>query len=102
MFGIDDAIAAALKIVDKVIPDPQAKAAAALEIMRLKQAGDFKELDASLASAQQQTDINKIEATNASVWVSGWRPGIGWTCGAALAYAFILQPFLISIVLVTQ
>ena len=32
-----------------------------------------------------------------SIYVSGWRPFVGWTCGVALAYHFILQPLLIFI-----
>jgi hypothetical protein len=53
-------------------------------------------------SRQAQADINKAEAASTSVWVAGWRPGIGWTCAAALCYSFVLQPFLISLVLIVQ
>ena len=38
-----------------------------------------------------QTEINKIEAQHRSVFVAGWRPFVGWVCGAALAYSFILR-----------
>ncbi|MCE2482986.1 MAG: hypothetical protein J4F33_08915 [Alphaproteobacteria bacterium] len=37
-----------------------------------------------------QAEINKIEAAHRSVFVAGWRPFIGWVCGAALAWHFIL------------
>lgn len=97
MFGLDDAIAAALRIVDKVIPDPAAKAAAQMEVIKMKQAGDFKELDTQLAEMQMQADINKVEAASSSVWVAGWRPYIGWVCGAALTYQYIVRPFLIGV-----
>ncbi len=43
---------------------------------------------------QGQLDINKVEAGHSSIFVAGWRPFIGWTCGVALAWSFILQPFL--------
>lgn len=43
---------------------------------------------------QNQTDINKIEAASTNLFVSGWRPFVGWVCGFALAYAAILEPFL--------
>jgi hypothetical protein len=36
-------------------------------------------------------EISKIEAASRSVWVSGWRPGIGWVCGLSLALYFIPQ-----------
>jgi hypothetical protein len=47
-----------------------------------------------------QLEINKAEAASSSVFVAGWRPMIGWTCGFALAYNFILYPFLKFAVLV--
>lgn len=92
-FGIDDAIAAGLRIVDKLIPDPVAKAAAAMEAVKLKQAGDFKELDAQIQGAQMQADVNKEEAKSDSLFKSGWRPFVGWVCGGGLASQFILGPF---------
>ena len=44
-----------------------------------------------------QLDINKQEAAHRSVFVAGWRPFIGWTCGIALAYNYVLQPILIFV-----
>jgi len=38
-----------------------------------------------------QTEINKIEAQHRSIFVAGWRPFIGWVCGTALAYNFVLR-----------
>ena len=42
-----------------------------------------------------QSEIGKIEATHKSIFVAGWRPFIGWVCGAALAYNFIIRELLI-------
>ena len=39
-----------------------------------------------------QLDINKVEASSSSLFVSGWRPAIGWVCGISLAYAAIIEP----------
>lgn len=36
-------------------------------------------------------EINKIEAQHRSIFVAGWRPFIGWVCGSALLYAYILR-----------
>ena len=41
---------------------------------------------------QGQLDINKAEASNPSVFVSGWRPFIGWVCGSACAWNWIGLP----------
>jgi len=82
-FGIDDAIAAALKVLDKFVPDPQAKAKAEGELRSSLQAWD-----------KGQTDVNVVEAANPNLFVSGWRPFIGWVCGLALAYQYIAAPLL--------
>ena len=41
---------------------------------------------------QGQLEVNKQEAASSSLFVAGWRPFIGWTCGAALAYTWIMAP----------
>ena len=41
-----------------------------------------------------QMEINKIEAQNPSLFVSGWRPFIGWGCGVAFLYAALFEPFI--------
>jgi len=85
-------VEAALKIIDKVIPDPAAKAAAQLEVLRLNQAGEFKQIDADLSAMLAQTEINKAEALNESAFVSGWRPAVGWVCVTGLAFTFVARP----------
>ena len=42
-----------------------------------------------------QVEVNKAEAASGSVFKGGWRPFIGWVCGAAFAYHFVLQPFIL-------
>lgn len=75
-------------IIDRIIPDKNAAAQAKLELEKQAMAGD---LQVQLA----QLDINKTEAANTSIFVAGWRPFVGWACGSALAYTYILQPFLV-------
>lgn len=80
-------------IVDKLvalIPDPNARAKAAAEAT--------SELLGVLAGADAgQRDINKIEAANSSVFVSGWRPMIGWVCAFSLAYQYLGRPIATAI-----
>ena len=80
-FGIGDAISAGLKVLDKFIPDPAAKAKAEAELRSSLMAWDMA-----------QTEINKAEAQHRSIFVAGWRPFIGWTCGVAFAYHFVVMP----------
>lgn len=39
-----------------------------------------------------QVEVNKIEASSASLFVAGARPFILWVCGVAFAYATLLEP----------
>ena len=83
-----------LKIIDKLIPDPQAKAAAQLEAMKLAQAGEFKDIDAQLQRDLAQIGVNQAEAQSPDLFRSGWRPFVGWTCGGGLFYQILLRPLL--------
>ena len=47
-----------------------------------------------------QIEVNKVEANSNSLFVSGWRPFVGWVCGIAFAYHFVLQPSLIFVLIV--
>jgi hypothetical protein len=53
---------------------------------------ELAQLQFDQAVIQSQTDTNKAEAANASVFVSGGRPFIMWICGFSLAWSFILEP----------
>lgn len=75
-------------ILDKFIEDKDAKAKMAHEIATMAERH-------AQEVAKGQMEVNKAEAESGSVFKGGWRPFIGWTCGAAFAYHFIIQPFLI-------
>ncbi|HLI13460.1 MAG TPA: 3TM-type holin [Alphaproteobacteria bacterium] len=55
-----------------------------------------KQLDQLLQTLQQydqaQSDVDKAEAASAALFVAGWRPFIGWVCGGALAYQYLVVP----------
>ena len=70
-------------IIDRLFPDPAAKAAAELELLKMTQAGDLQVILAQL-------EINAKEAESSSLFVAGWRPFVGWICGAGLFYATIM------------
>lgn len=82
-------------LVGKFIPDPQAKAAAQLEVMRMAQAGELAQLDAATRLALAQVDTNKADAQGAGPMQRNWRPFIGWVCGSALAWDTIGRPLLV-------
>jgi hypothetical protein len=70
------------KVIDRLWPDPLQAAQAKLELIKLQQSGE-------LAAMTGQLDINRAEAASGSVFVSGWRPFIGWVCGAACAWNWL-------------
>jgi len=57
-----------------------------------KSEAEKQQLAAAVMVVQGQIDINKNEAENPSVFVSGWRPFIGWVCGTACAWNWIGLP----------
>jgi len=99
---IGDLIAGVVgKIIDRAWPDPAQKAQIALELEQMRQAGEFKLIDDELERSRQQTDVNKVEAASPDRFVAGWRPFIGWTCGAALGWHYIGRPLGDWVVLLT-
>lgn len=85
-----DPVTAALdiggKLIDRLWPDPQQRDQAKLELLRMQQAGELA-----------QISVNQEEARNPSVFVSGWRPFIGWICGLACAWNWLFLPALKAI-----
>lgn len=63
----------------------------------IREAIKGKELDPN-ELISLQTKINEIEAQHRTVFVAGWRPFIGWVCGIALAYNFIIRDLFIWLI----
>ena len=78
-------------LLDKFIEDKDQKAALAHEIATMSER-HAQEI------ALAQIEVNKAEAASGSVFKGGWRPFIGWVCGAAFAYHFVLQPVIVFVV----
>ncbi len=78
-------------LLDKFVEDKDQKAALAHEISTM---ADRHAQQLALA----QVEVNKAEAASGSVWKGGWRPFVGWVCGTAFAYHFVIQPLAIFIV----
>ena len=72
-------------ILDKVVEDKDQKARLAHEIATMAER-HAQEL------ARGQIDINKEEAKSRNIFIAGWRPFVGWTCGLALFWHFLGLP----------
>lgn len=59
------------------------------------------QMAAALTIVQGQLDANRAEAASPSAFTSGWRPAIGWVCGAALAMQYIARPLVAWVGIVT-
>lgn len=70
-------------VLDKVVEDKD---------LRLKLDHELRSAlhDANMA----QVEVNKVEAAHNNVFVSGWRPAIGWVAALGFGYTFVAQPFL--------
>ena len=90
---IDTLVGPVTSIIDKIIPDKDQAAKLAHEIATMSE---------KMANEQMlaQLEVNKAEAASGSLFKGGWRPAIGWICGLALFWSFILQPFLVFFLLV--
>lgn len=80
------------KIIDKLFPDPQKAQEAKIELFKLQQSGELAVLAAETDLAKLQIQTNIAEASSASLFVSGWRPFVGWMGGMGLLYASLLEP----------
>ena len=78
-------------LLDKAIPDQDLKRKLSHEIATMSERHAQ-----SLALAQ--IEVNAAEAASGSLFKGGWRPCIGWICGIAFGYHFVLQPVIIFIV----
>ena len=83
---LDALIGPVTGLLDKFIEDKDQKSALAHEIATMSQ-------KYAQESALAQVEVNKVEAAHKSLFVSGWRPFIGWTCGLGMFGNFITIPF---------
>jgi hypothetical protein len=75
MFGVDDIISVGMKILDKVIPDPAAKAEAQAKLVELQQQGRLAELAADTVEAQELTKRQEADMSSDSWLSKNIRPG---------------------------
>jgi len=93
----DTVAAPIIAIINKVVPDKAAAAAAVASLQTMQLQGQLNEELMQLTSVTSaQSDINKVEAASNSTFVAGWRPMIGWVCASALAYQYLLKPAIMA------
>ena len=87
MIGLLSAVLpSVMEVAGRFLPEDKEKRAAAEREIEAQLTTHLAKIDLA------QLEINKVEAASRSVFVSGWRPFIGWSCGAAMALNFIVFP----------
>jgi uncharacterized membrane protein (DUF106 family) len=69
MLGLDTIVGVGMKLIDKLIPDPEAKAQAQLELAKLAQEGKLAEIQADTAEQQEVTKRAQADMASDS-WLS--------------------------------
>ena len=87
---LESLIAPVTGLLDKFIPDADERNRLAHEIATMSERHAHE-------LAKGQIEINKSEAAHQSMFVAGWRPFVGWSCGLALAWHFLGQPLTVFV-----
>jgi hypothetical protein len=72
-------------LLEKAIPDSDLRRKLTHEIATIAEKNAHEQIKAQL-------EINNTEAKHNSLFVSGWRPAVGWTCCLGMAANFLLIP----------
>jgi hypothetical protein len=84
---VDSVVGIVGNVLDRVIPDKNAREKAKEELGKAINDQDFQ-------LAIEQIKVNAVEAQSDNIFKSGWRPAIGWVCGIAFSLHFVIFPLL--------
>ena len=88
---IPSLLPAVTDVIGRFLPEDKEKRAAAEREIEKQLATHLAKIDLA------QLEINKQDAAHRNIFVAGWRPFIGWSCGIAMCYAYIIQPITIFV-----
>src|SRR5271165_4977290 len=89
----DTVAAPIIAIINKVVPDKAAAAAAVATLQQMQMQGALQDELLQLQSVTSaQSDVDKVEAASTNMFVAGARPFIMWVCGVGLAVSCIIAP----------
>jgi len=74
-------------VIDKIFPDKTEAEKARLRLVELEQSGELAKM-----AALQQCDKAQTEAAHRSIFVAGWRPGVGWVGVTGMVLAWVVFP----------
>ena len=94
LFSGGDTVKAVGDSLDNLFTSDEERMEKKNELLKSSREYDYLENQLITDQNKAQADVNKTEATNASLFVAGWRPAIGWVGAIALFYQFIVYPLL--------
>ena len=83
------------KVLDRILPDTVEADKVKLELTKMAMEGELKELDHGFELAKANLLVNQKEAEHSDIFVSGWRPAVGWCCTLAFGWSFIARDLVI-------
>ena len=78
------------EVIERIWPDPTQRAEQLFKLQKLEQDGNLSALHSHVSLMLGQLSVNAKEAEHKSIFVSGWRPYIGWICGFVLFFNYIV------------
>ncbi len=91
-----DPVTAGLDLVNSVVSRIWPNASDALKakaaLATLASTGELKKMALEAGLVEGQLKINQTEAATGKLFIAGWRPFLGWVCGGAFAWAYVIEP----------
>jgi hypothetical protein len=81
-------------LIDRLFPDPDKRAQAQIELLKLTHDQENRAAADQLARDLAQAKVNEVEAASSDTFRGGWRPFVGWVCGAGFAVNYVVGPLL--------
>lgn len=91
---VDSVFNLASTVINKIWPDPVERDKAMFELEKMRSEGELARLVEENKLDLAQLEVNKVEATSGNLFVSGWRPAVGWVGVFGLIYTYLGQPLL--------
>jgi hypothetical protein len=91
---VDSVFNLASTVINKIWPDPVERDKAMFELEKMRSDGQLARLVEENKLDLAQIEVNKVEAASSSLFVSGWRPAVGWVCVFGVGYTYLGQPLL--------
>jgi len=95
---ISDMASKAIDVAGKFIPDADKRLEMQADVLRMAHEAEMAAINAQNAQALGQIAVNQAEACAPNLFVSGWRPAVGWVCVGGLSYQYFLRPVLSPLV----